>query len=197
MNDIVVESIADSSAVICWNTNVPAAGHIAYGISESLDQMTETEIEDKEIHSITLEELVSDTLYYFQIVCTDSFGQHVESDILTFRTDETTGLFPGDGDIPEEFRLCPNYPNPFNGTTCLEVVLPESGNLQAMVYNISGQEVYRLYEGVHTTGVKRMVWDGINQSGEVLVSGVYIARILFEGKSGKRELASCRLVIIR
>jgi len=198
LQEISVESITDSTATVTWGTNVAAIGHIDYGPTESLGQSTEEEIEETEAHEIILRGLDSDTQYYFQIVCTSSLGEHNQSGIETFRTlGGSTSVWPMKEGLPEQFELSPNYPNPFNSSTCIAVSLPEPGNLRAAIYNVSGQEVYRVYDGGHSAGIIRMVWDGTNSAGEDLVSGVYILRIIFEGKSGKRDLAMARLVMIR
>ncbi len=198
IQDVLIESITDSSADISWNTNVPAIGWIAYGLSDTLGYETETEAEAVQAHHFALEALEPDTLYYFQILCTDSIGQHVEGALLTFRTlGGATDVSSRDNVIPKAFGLSPNYPNPFNGITQWEVALPEPGNLHAAVYNVSGQRVTLLYDGYHTAGFKRMDWNGRNTMGEMLVSGVYIIRVVFEGQSGGREQATVRMVMIR
>lgn len=79
--------------------------------------------------------------------------------------------------IPSAFFVSPPYPNPFNPSTTLEVQLPESGNLRVVMYNILGQEVRVLQNGLVRAGNHKFVWDGKNASGELAASGLYFYRI--------------------
>ncbi len=195
---ILIESTTDSSAIISWSTSEPVYSRILYGLSETLEFDIEVTSECAEIHCITLEDLIPDTLYYFQIVCTDSAGLQGESDLLTFRTlEESSGTQILTEKIPDQFKLSPGYPNPFNSIIHWEVALPEQGQLHAAVYNVSGQRVTLLYDGYRSAGLKRMDWNGRNTMGEIPVSGVYILRVLFDGQSGRREQATTRMVMIR
>ncbi|MFC1502602.1 CotH kinase family protein, partial [bacterium] len=198
IEDIQVESITDSSADISWSTNVPTCGQITYGLSESMGYVTEKDKEVKEVHCIPLRDLEPDTVYYFQIACEDSSGLQNQCAVMTFRTlEEATATQVLVKGIPEAFGLSPNYPNPFNSATCWEIALPEPGLLQAVIYNVSGQAVHRLFHRKLPEGIMRLVWDGHDDSGQAFVSGVYIMRVVFEGESGKRERAVARLVMIR
>lgn len=72
-----------------------------------------------------------------------------------------------------------NYPNPFNPSTVIEYNLPESGDLQIEVYNINGQLIRELYSGYAESGsVKKVIWDGRDDFGESVSSGIYFYRII-------------------
>jgi len=73
---------------------------------------------------------------------------------------------------PTEFRLYPNYPNPFNSSTVLRYSIPQSGRISVIVYNIMGQRVAALYDGMQESGVHRITWDASQVS-----SGVYFCRM--------------------
>jgi len=149
-------------------------------------------------HSMLLEDLLPDTLYHFKIICTDLFGQSVESEVSSFRTlPNTATAVQQDGEVPDQFRLSPSYPNPFNGRTCMEVAIPHSGHMLAVVYNLSGQEVTCLYDKMISAGTRNITWDGVNQHGRQVSSGVYILRIVYQGESGETKTSFNKLILNR
>ncbi|MCB0278483.1 MAG: T9SS type A sorting domain-containing protein, partial [Calditrichaeota bacterium] len=81
-----------------------------------------------------------------------------------------------------EFRLAQNYPNPFNPSTVISFDVPYQSRISIHIYNILGQLVKRLidnqlYEAGKSYSVK---WDGINDSGNKVASGMYIYRFTDE-----------------
>lgn len=66
------------------------------------------------------------------------------------------------------------YPNPFNPSTTLRYQLAEAGDVQLTVYNIAGQRVRVLVDGVQTQGVYSIVWDGRDEAGGAVGTGMYI-----------------------
>ncbi len=85
--------------------------------------------------------------------------------------------FPGRpasaGSVPSEFTLYGNYPNPFNPGTTLRFTLPSEDDLDMRVVNSLGREVRKLFSGRLTAGEHSLTWDGRDDSGQVLPSGVY------------------------
>jgi hypothetical protein len=80
--------------------------------------------------------------------------------------------------IPKEFSLSQNYPNPFNPQTVIEYALPKESQVSVTVYNILGQRVKVLKDEFEKEGYKRVVWDGRDDSGEEVASGIYFYRIV-------------------
>lgn len=79
--------------------------------------------------------------------------------------------------IPDEFTLFQNYPNPFNPETTIQYQLATAREVQLKIYNILGQAVRNLIKEQQPAGVHRMVWDGKNDNGRQMPSGVYIYQI--------------------
>ena len=79
--------------------------------------------------------------------------------------------------LPKIFSLSQNYPNPFNAVTVISFALPKTGHVNLGVYNILGQKVKDLVDEVVTAGYKKVVWDGKNNGGNDVASGVYFYRI--------------------
>lgn len=79
--------------------------------------------------------------------------------------------------IPEEFILGSNYPNPFNPSTTLQYGLKENTHVVLTIYNMLGQEVRTLVNEVQTAGYKAVQWDGKNNAGTQVPSGIYIYKL--------------------
>ncbi|MCB9474739.1 MAG: right-handed parallel beta-helix repeat-containing protein [Candidatus Delongbacteria bacterium] len=77
-------------------------------------------------------------------------------------------------ELPASFKLYPNWPNPFNPATHIAFDLPQAQNLSLTVYNIAGQRVRSLHQGPLPAGHHELRWDGTNQAGLGVASGVYI-----------------------
>ncbi len=85
------------------------------------------------------------------------------------------------------------YPNPFNPTTTLEYDLPENCNVDISIYDISGHLVKKLLEDeYYSCGLHKIVWDGLDNTGATLPTGLYLARI----KSGEHA-RSIKLVLLK
>ncbi len=78
---------------------------------------------------------------------------------------------------PAEFRLMQNRPNPFNPGTFIEVHLPVEGTVRLDIYNLQGQLVRTLLDGVKGVGLHRLYWDGRDGNGQLVSSGVYVCRM--------------------
>ncbi len=78
---------------------------------------------------------------------------------------------------PERFSLGQNYPNPFNPTTTIEYELPRDSQVVLQIYNLLGQGIRILLNNSKPTGMHSVVWDGKNDLGQIVSSGVYIYRI--------------------
>ena len=91
---------------------------------------------------------------------------------------ETRGLVEAKTEtLPDRFDLQQNYPNPFNPVTTIQYALPKDVHVSLKVYDILGQEVITLVDEPQTAGYKSLVWDGRNESGESVASGLYIYRM--------------------
>jgi hypothetical protein len=78
---------------------------------------------------------------------------------------------------PKEFGLDNNFPNPFNPSTTFPVAVPHTAMVDLKIYNILGQEVRTLFAGQLEAGRHWILWDGRNNAGSMVATGVYIARL--------------------
>jgi hypothetical protein len=79
--------------------------------------------------------------------------------------------------LPDVFALHQNYPNPFNPVTSIRYDIPEAANVQVSVYSLLGQKVKTLASGAHQPGFYAVQWNGTNDHGSPVASGMYICRI--------------------
>jgi hypothetical protein len=78
---------------------------------------------------------------------------------------------------PDKFALFQNRPNPFNPETEISYYLPEGCEVNLTIYNILGRRVKTLFEGHQNAGMKTLVWDGKDDQGKQLSSGIYFYRL--------------------
>jgi hypothetical protein len=95
----------------------------------------------------------------------------VENHIIT-STDETLKKI-----VPSSFELFQNYPNPFNPETTIEFKLQKSARVNLTIYDINGRRIRNLTSGYMPAGIHLSKWDGRNNNGYVVSSGVYFYQI--------------------
>ncbi len=96
-------------------------------------------------------------------------------------------------ETPTAFRLGQNYPNPFNPSTSIPLQIDRDGVLRLEITDASGRKVRTLHDGEIGAGERVFQWDGRNDLGQALASGVYLVRI------GSREgpIASRRMMLLK
>ena len=81
------------------------------------------------------------------------------------------------GIVPSGYLLSQNYPNPFNPETTIQYHLPGAGTVRLLLYNLSGQLVRTLMDGERPAGSYSVMWDGTDDAGRDVASGVYVCRM--------------------
>ena len=100
-------------------------------------------------------------------------------------TEEQVGL-------PNALALAQNYPNPFNPATTIHFDVPRSEEIELTLYNLSGQKVATLAQGPRETGSYALRWDGRDDNGRELASGVYLYRL-----TAGEEVETRKLLLLR
>ena len=80
-------------------------------------------------------------------------------------------------DIPDNFTLAANYPNPFNASTTISYSLPGSADIRLNIYNLKGQKVRTLINQHQSAGTFEISWNGRNDNNVRVASGIYIYRL--------------------
>jgi hypothetical protein len=93
---------------------------------------------------------------------------------------------------PQAFALVQNYPNPFNSDTVIRFALPVAGDVELAVFNLAGQRAATLVQGMRDAGTYAVRWDGTDDAGQALASGVYLYRL----RAGAQE-QTCKLLLVR
>lgn len=99
-----------------------------------------------------------------------------EHPVIRLQVDDIVGVDPGET-LPTRYALHANYPNPFNPSTTIKYELKDAGPVALKIYNMLGQEVRTLVAAIETAGYKTVVWDGRNDSGGMVSSGIYLYRL--------------------
>jgi photosystem II stability/assembly factor-like uncharacterized protein len=154
------------------------AGTFGDGIFASTDggmnwSSFNTGLNDLEIYAVASDESDPMNLY----ACTASHGVFHTTVKATDSTLSVDPYFP----IVQEFELHQNFPNPFNPSTTLSYFLPKRASVNLSIYNILGQEVAEVFEGVQGSGYYSTTWNAQN-----MTSGVFFSIIrISDSETGK------------
>ncbi|MFV1981574.1 MAG: FlgD immunoglobulin-like domain containing protein, partial [Rhodothermia bacterium] len=94
----------------------------------------------------------------------------------------------GAGELPESPVLGSNYPNPFYPETVIEYSLVRPARVTVRVFDVTGSEVATLLSTQQTAGIHRVRWNGENQDGIPVSSGLYLYRLEADGFVATRSM---------
>ena len=103
----------------------------------------------------------------------ESFASNYDSGTM----EDLTGIDDDLPAVPEHFFISQNYPNPFNPVTTISYGLPDDADVRIEIYNILGQNVHTLIDERQAAGYRSVIWDGNDDSGNQVSTGVYFYRI--------------------
>jgi hypothetical protein len=118
--------------------------------------------------------------YWYRVLCLEE-----RDTSLLFETEKIRT--PG---IP--LRLYQNYPNPFNPVTQIRYSIPGSEKVNLGIYDVAGRRIVTLVDRLQKKGTYAITWDGKNESGNAVSSGIYFCRL----RAGKKTLA-VKMVVFR
>lgn len=108
------------------------------------------------------------------IVDTNIFGI---SGLISVADSIATGIDRNRNKLPERAKLNQNYPNPFNSRTIISYDLPEHSHVRVNIYNVNGRLVRTLTNAAQSAGRNDLHWDGMDDSGDQISTGIYFARL--------------------
>jgi hypothetical protein len=106
-----------------------------------------------------------------------------------------TSVSPG-VDLPTGYSLKQNYPNPFNPSTKISFEIPVSSTVTLRIFNMIGQEVKTLFNGTLSAGSQQLVWNGTDDAGHTLASGVYFYSLNAVPVAGGKTFSEIRKMVL-
>ena len=113
------------------------------------------------------------------IDCADVCGGNDESCLAIYQTSSN---------LPEEFSISQNFPNPFNPVTSISFDIATMDEISLVVYDLSGKEVITLASGTFMPGSYLVNWDAVNNFGDAISSGMYVYRYISSDKAITRKM---------
>ena len=183
-NDVVAAFVRDEcrgvSRIVCFPLNQRYEfGMLVYGTEGE-------EIIFKVYDSSSQSECISVQSISFEV--DGIVGDGIKPYILTVYSEEGEQSL----EIPKEYYLEQNYPNPFNPETVISFGLPKEGDVSLTIYNTIGQAIRTLVSGRMASGQHRIVWDGLDNDGERVESGIYIYRLITDTFRSTRKMIYIR-----
>jgi hypothetical protein len=108
--------------------------------------------------------------------------------VFSFTDSTATGIDPPRSSAPDNYALHQNYPNPFNPSTTIKYEIPDQGFVSLSVYNLLGQKIRNLVGEVEPAGVHSVEWDGTDELGSPVPSGIYFYRMTTAGLSDIKRM---------
>ena len=99
---------------------------------------------------------------------------------------------PPSGQLPEQFELMQNWPNPFNATTRIAFTLPAPADIRLQIFSVQGLCIRTLAAGRTAAGAHRLDWDGRDEAGLPASSGLYLCLL----QSGEAQQVK-RMLLLR
>ncbi|MBA4252125.1 MAG: hypothetical protein C0442_10455 [Chlorobiaceae bacterium] len=131
--------------------------------------------------------------FYFSYVDSSNQTRRVPSGNSFYSFDTgTVTIKDGADEIPTSFILNQNFPNPFNSGTIISFLASDDSFVEINIYNSIGQKVKTLFQNNAVVGLNRIYWDGKNDFGINLTSGVYFYRLKINDKTSSRKMMLLR-----
>ncbi len=122
----------------------------------------------------------------------DDSAQRLINSILNWLTGETEVKLKDAETVPRSYLLEQNYPNPFNSNTTIKFHLPKQENVELNIYNLMGQKIKSLVDNSLPAGIYKQTWNGRNDDGHEVASGIYIYKL-----ESKNFLCAKKLILIK
>jgi hypothetical protein len=150
--------------------------------------------------TVNLEEEPARTMWFgFSYMCVrdDTVGAPIDrfrlaESVFQWMDNVTKEDITGHDSPPAVYGMAQNFPNPFNPLTTIEYGMKEKGHVTLRIYNVAGQLSKVLVDGTKEAGFHRVTWDGKNERGFPMASGVYFCRMETKGFSSTKKLVLLR-----
>lgn len=167
--DLQVKNITQTSVTIQWTDN--AQNEIGFVVARrGQNDLFFHYIDTVAADILTYQEvgLTPDNSYFYKVCSFNEFGISDYSNVVLARTKQSTIVITGTVDIPENYFLGHNYPNPFNPETSIKFGLSKNSSVKLKVYNSLGEEIETLLSQNLSAGTYSVRWNARN-----FTSGIY------------------------
>lgn len=165
-----------------WNKSI---GTLTYRLQVAQDSLfTNMIVNDSTLtdSTIVVTNLMVNRYYWWRVNARNSYGTSPFSAVWKTGT-FLVGIQQIGTDIPKEFRLFNNYPNPFNPATNIRLAIPVKGDISFSVYDITGKGILVLDKKMVNPGTYEIRFDGSNCS-----SGIYFYRLVSGNFSAAKKM---------
>ncbi len=172
------ESVANNIVRLGWQLS-PAKDFdyfaVYKGTTPGFDPHATTPVTKTSDTSFVDQNVQAGATYYYYVTAFDFSGN--ESDLSSRVEVLVSGVNDAHGGIPREFALAQNYPNPFNPWTQIGYQVPKDSHVKITIYNTLGVEIATIVDRNEQAGYYNVVWDGKDNRGNVVGSGLYLYRM--------------------
>ncbi|MBN2070927.1 MAG: T9SS type A sorting domain-containing protein [Candidatus Krumholzibacteriota bacterium] len=119
-----------------------------------------------------------------------------QTGVFEIRSGRCSGTLPDPlrvSSVEEQKPYLRAWPNPFNPSTLISFNLPEAAEIEINIYSVNGRHVKTLVSGHYARKVHQVTWNGTNDYGESVSSGIYFARMIIAGK----DLFNTKLLLLK
>lgn len=114
--------------------------------------------------------------YQYRILAVDSSGNASRFTEPVSIIADIRSSTPQQSAPPVTFRLHPNYPNPFNPKTNVVYSVARTANVSLVIYDVLGNQIKTLIQATQTPGTYQVEWNGTDEFGKNVASGIYLVR---------------------
>lgn len=124
-------------------------------------------------------------IYEFDYLTSVNYMKNILNEYINIPLDVADENSP---ELPTEFNLSQNYPNPFNPNTQISFTLPRKEDIKLEIFNLLGQKIITLADGLFSAGTHSVEWNGKDSDGEKISSGIYLYKISSENFSQTKKM---------
>lgn len=146
-----------------------------YGVISNLTPIDKNKGIDLSKYMLTGVGMTDGSTYWWRVRYRDRNLQW--SDERSFIIGSNTKVEERSGAVVKESKLYVNYPNPFNPTTAIQFDIAGTGHVRMDVFNVNGKLVRTLVDKEMPSGQYSVIWNGTNDNGQKLASGIYFYRL--------------------
>lgn len=185
---------------LSWNASASATSYKIYRCVTNATQSCQYEFIDSSTNTTYTDVMIvirssgqSDDTFHWQVSAVNSEGESARSNTVSTIGEQEIFKQASDSEVvPEKFALHQNYPNPFNPSTEIRYELPDNSQVTLSIFNLVGQKVRTLVEEAQSPGYYNILWDGKNDIGAQVTSGVYLYKIIATTENDGKQFISVK-----